>query len=41
MAGVDLAAVATNFSQAQLANQSTLSVTAKVLGLPSLLDFLR
>jgi hypothetical protein len=41
LAGADLAAVATNFSQAQLANQSTRSATAKVLGLPGLLDYLK
>ena len=41
LAGADMAAVATNFSQAQLANQATLSATAKVLGLPTLLDYLK
>ena len=41
LAGADLAVVATNFSQAQLANQATLSATARVLGLPTLLDYLK
>ena len=41
LAGADLAVVATNFAQAQLANQATLSATAKVLGLPTLLDYLK
>ncbi len=41
LAGADLATVATNFSQAQVANQATLSATAKVLGLPTLLDYLK
>lgn len=41
LVGADLAAVATNFSQAQLANQATLSATARVLGLPTLLDYLK
>jgi flagellar hook-associated protein 3 FlgL len=41
LVGADPAAVASNFAQAQLANQATLSATAKVLGLPTLLDFLK
>jgi multidrug efflux pump subunit AcrA (membrane-fusion protein) len=41
LAGADLAVVATNLSQAQLANQATLSATARVLGLPTLLDYLK
>ena len=41
LAGADMAAVATNFAQAQLANQATLSATTKVLGLPTLLDYLK
>jgi flagellin-like hook-associated protein FlgL len=32
---------ATDFSQAQLANQSTISATGRVLSLPTLLDFIR
>jgi len=39
--GVDPAVAATNFSQAQVAEQATLSATAKVLSLPTLLDLLR
>lgn len=41
LAGADLAVVSSNFAQAQLANQATLSATARVLGLPSLLDYLK
>ncbi|HTB93553.1 MAG TPA: flagellar hook-associated protein FlgL [Candidatus Sulfotelmatobacter sp.] len=41
LVGADLATVATNFAQAQVANQATLNATAKVLGLPTLLDFLK
>ena len=41
LAGADMATVATNFSQAQVANQATLSATARVLNLPTLLDFLK
>lgn len=41
LAGADLAAVSSNFAQAQLANQATLSATARVLGLPTLLDYLK
>jgi flagellar hook-associated protein 3 FlgL len=41
LVGVDPAVAATNFSQAQVAEQATLSATAKVLSLPTLLDFLR
>ncbi|HXA83246.1 MAG TPA: flagellar hook-associated protein FlgL [Methylomirabilota bacterium] len=41
LVGADLAAVATNFAQAQVANQATLNATARVLGLPTLLDFLK
>ena len=41
LVGADLAAVASNFAQAQLENQATLSATARVLGLPTLLDFLK
>jgi len=35
-----VATVATNFAQAQVANQATLSATAKVLSLPTLLDYI-
>jgi flagellar hook-associated protein 3 FlgL len=41
LVGVDPAVAATNFSQAQVANQATLSATARVLSLPTLLDFLK
>jgi len=41
LVGADLATVATNFAQAQVANQATLNATARVLGLPTLLDFLK
>lgn len=41
LVGADLATVATNSAQAQVANQATLSATARVLGLPTLLDFLK
>lgn len=41
LVGADLATVASNFSQGQVANQATLNATARVLGLPSLLDFLK
>jgi flagellin-like hook-associated protein FlgL len=41
LVGADPAAVATNFDQAQLANQATLNATAKVLSPPTLLDFLK
>ena len=41
LVGADLASVATNFAQAQVANQATLNATAKVLSLPNLLDFIK
>jgi len=41
LVGANLATVATNFAQAQIASQATLNSTAKVLGLPTLLDFLK
>jgi len=41
LAGVNPAAAASNFSQAQVANQATLNATARVLNLPTLLDFLK
>ena len=41
LVGADLATVAANFAQAQVANQATLNATARVLGLPTLLDFLK
>jgi len=37
----DMATVATNFAQAQMANQATLNAMARVLYLPTLLDFLK
>ncbi|HXY23716.1 MAG TPA: flagellar hook-associated protein FlgL [Candidatus Acidoferrum sp.] len=40
LVGADLAQTATNLSQAELANQATLSATAKILSLPTLLDLL-
>jgi flagellin-like hook-associated protein FlgL len=40
LAGADPATAASNFAQAQIANQATLNATARVLGLPTLLDFL-
>jgi len=41
LVGVNPAKAATDFSQAQLANQSTLSATGRVLSLPTLLDFIK
>jgi flagellar hook-associated protein 3 FlgL len=41
LVGADLATVATNFSQSQIANQATLNATARILSLPTLLDFLK
>jgi len=41
LAGADMATVATEFAQAQIANQATMNATARVLSLPTLLDFLR
>jgi flagellar hook-associated protein 3 FlgL len=41
LVGADLATAASNFAQAQIANQATLNATARVLGLPTLLDFLK
>lgn len=41
LVGADMATVATNFAQAQIANQATLNATAKVLSLPTLLDYLQ
>jgi flagellar hook-associated protein 3 FlgL len=41
LVGADMATVATNFAQAQLANQATLNATAKALSLPTLLDYLK
>lgn len=38
--GADLAQVATQFAQAQIANQATLNATARVLSLPNILSFL-
>jgi len=41
LVGVDPAAAASNFSQAQVASQAVLNATARVLNLPTLLDFLK
>lgn len=41
LAGADMAAVATNFAQAQIASQATVNATARVLSLPSLLSYLK
>jgi flagellar hook-associated protein 3 FlgL len=41
LVGADLATVASQFAQAQVANQATLNATAKVLGLPNLLDYIK
>jgi flagellar hook-associated protein 3 FlgL len=41
LAGADMAAVATNFAQAQIASQATINASAKVLSLPTLLDYLK
>jgi DNA-binding NtrC family response regulator len=41
LVGIDPAVAATNFSRAQVADQATLSATAKILSLPTLLDFLK
>ena len=41
LVGVDTAAAASDLSQAQTAYQSELAATARILNLPSLLDFLR
>jgi flagellar hook-associated protein 3 FlgL len=41
LVGADLATVASNFAQAQTANQATLNATGRILSLPTLLDFLR
>jgi len=35
------AKAATDFAQAQIANQATLSATSRILNLPTLLDFLK
>jgi flagellar hook-associated protein 3 FlgL len=39
--GIDPAAAATNFAQAQLANQSVLAATGRILSLPNLLAYLK
>jgi hypothetical protein len=36
-----MAAVTTNFAQAQTASQATVNATARVLSLPSLLSYLK
>jgi flagellin-like hook-associated protein FlgL len=41
LAGADMAAVTTNFAQAQTASQATVNATARVLSLPSLLSYLK
>lgn len=41
LVGADSATAASNFSQAQAANQASLSAAARVLNLPTLLDFLK
>jgi chemotaxis methyl-accepting protein methylase len=41
LAGADMAAVATNFAQAQIASQATVNATARVLSLPTLLSYLK
>jgi hypothetical protein len=41
LAGADLPAVATNFAQVQVASQATVNATARVLSLPTLLDYLK
>ena len=41
LVGADMAAVVTNLSQSQTAMQAVMSATGRVLGLPTLLDFLR
>jgi len=41
LVGANLASVASQFAQAQVANQATLNATAKVLGLPNLLDYIK
>lgn len=41
LAGADMAAVSTNFAQAQTASQATVNATARVLSLPCLLSYLK
>jgi flagellin-like hook-associated protein FlgL len=41
LVGANPAKAATDFAQAQLANQSTISATGRVLRLPTLLDFIK
>ena len=41
LVGANLATVASQFAQAQVANQATLNATAKVLSLPNLLDYIK
>lgn len=41
LVGVDPAKAASNLVQAQVANQSVIAATSRVLGLPTLLDFLK
>ncbi len=41
LAGADMATVATDFAQAQVASQATINAAAKVLSLPTLLDYLK
>jgi flagellar hook-associated protein 3 FlgL len=41
LVGVDPAKAATDLAQSQIANESVLSATGRILGLPTLLDFLK
>jgi flagellin-like hook-associated protein FlgL len=41
LAGADMPAVATNFTQAQIASQATVNAMARLLSLPTLLDCLK
>lgn len=41
LAGADMAAVSTDFAQAQTASQATVNATARVLSLPCLLSYLK
>jgi flagellin-like hook-associated protein FlgL len=40
LAGADLAAVASNLSQAETANQATIAATGRILSQPNLLDYI-
>jgi flagellin-like hook-associated protein FlgL len=41
LAGADMPALATNFAQEQVASEATVNATARVLSLPTLLDYLK